>query len=481
MSEKKPPAKRSTGRIVLWVSLSLVVALLVAAGGFYLWYQSLVRSSNARVGPEVIAALGEQPTSTTLAGSPTGAMTFADPDSMNLVLLGSDTRSTTGKGGRSDTIILVHIDSKNDFLSLLSIPRDLRVKIPGRGYNKINAAYAYGGPALVIRTVQSALGVDLNHFAETDFGGFKAIADALGGVYVDVDRTYDDGKIQLRPGYQLLDGQNALRFCRTRHDRNIDFGRMQRQQRFLSAVREQAMGWNLAFKLPSLIRSTFDSVDTDLTANEILRLAWWAVKLDGSRMKMTTLITSTGTLDGISFVLATDKQIASAVNDFLTPPRAVEADAQTEPQLLLAAQKLVPEPPRAPPAGDAWRKLEAKAGFPLMAPTYLPPKCAYSYQRSYSLGSGEHARPAVRVGYRLAKKDQYLGVGATTWLKAPLASAGREVRLGGTVFTIVGTATKADHIWWIKDDVLYWVANTLMYEVSREQLLAVAISAVNVR
>ena len=71
-----------------------------------------------------------------------------------------------GQGGRSDTIILVHIDAEKDFLSMLSIPRDLRVDIPGHGLNKINAAYAFGGPALLIRTVQSAFGVDLDHYIE---------------------------------------------------------------------------------------------------------------------------------------------------------------------------------------------------------------------------------------------------------------------------------------------------------------------------
>jgi LCP family protein required for cell wall assembly len=491
LSDKKQPPRQRALRIVLWTVLGLLIALLAAAGGFYLWYHSEVGSSNARVDPDVIAALGEPVTSTaptvgassTTLDAPTPPVTTPEaPGSMNLVLLGSDTRSTNGKGGRSDSIILVHVDTQNDFLSMLSIPRDLRVKIPGHGYNKINAAYAYGGPALVIRTVQSVMGVDLDHYAETDFNGFKQITNALGGVYVDVDRTYDDGKIQLQPGYQLLDGQNALRFCRTRHDKNIDFGRMQRQQRFLTAVREQAMGWNLALKLPSLISSTFDNVDTDLSANELLQLAWWGVKLHGNRMKMASIITSTGTLNGISFVLATDKQIASAVKDFLTPPAAMPADTDDESaqQLLLAAQKLLPKTPGTLPNGGAWLKLAAKAQFPLMAPTYLPPACVYSYQRSYSIELGDRSRPAVRVGYRLGRKDQYLGLGETTWLEAPLASRGKQVQVGDVAFTIVGTSTKADHVWWVKDGVLHWTSNTLMYELSREQLLAVAISCIDV-
>ena len=277
--------KRATrwSRASLWIGISLVVVVLACAGGLYLWYQNEVSSSNARVAPEVLRALGEGIASAadaSASAAPTTTERPPDPPSgMSLVLIGSDTRASDGKGGRSDTIILVHVDPEADFLSMLSIPRDLRVNIPDRGYGKINAAYAYGGPALLIRTVQS-LGVDLDHYAEVDFSAFKEITNTLGGVYVDVDRYYDDGAIVLSPGYQLLDGQNALRFCRTRHDKNIDFGRMARQQRFLSAVREQALGWDLAFRLPSLIADVFDNVDTDLTAEEILSLAYWVVKLE---------------------------------------------------------------------------------------------------------------------------------------------------------------------------------------------------------
>ena len=459
-----------------------MVVVLACAGGLYLWYHSEVSSSNARVAPEILEALGEGIASATSASVP-DATTSTErppepPTGMNLVLIGSDTRSSDGTGGRSDTIILVHVDPKNDFLSMLSLPRDLRVNIPDRGYGKINAAYAYGGAALLIRTVQS-LGVDLDHYAEVDFNAFKEITNTLGGVYVDVDRYYDDGAIVLSPGFQLLDGQNALRFCRTRHDKNIDFGRMARQQRFLSAVREQAMGWNLAFRLPSLIADVFDNVDTDLTAEEILSLAHWVVRLDASRTKMVSLIASTGTIEGASYVLASDEQIAAAVGDFLTAPApklgyvgAVEAQ-----RLLTNAVQLAGvTAPGTVPNVEAWQALAGEAGFPLVAPSHLPPDCALSYQRSHSIEVGDEARPAVRVGYRLGNKDQYLGVGETTWLAAPIASPGVEVKNDGVVYTVVGTSAKIDHVWWVEDDVLCWVSNTLLHELTGEELLAVAIS-----
>jgi LCP family protein required for cell wall assembly len=471
-------------RVTLWTSISLLVVVLGCAGGLYLWYQSAVSSSNARVAPEVLEALGEgiaSPTGSSVPGVTTTTERPPDPPSgMNLVLIGSDTRSSDGKGGRSDTIILLHADPESDFLSMLSIPRDLRVNIPDRGYGKINAAYAYGGAALLIRTVQSALGVDLDHYAEVDFGAFKEITETLGGVYVDVDRYYDDGAIELSAGYQLLDGQNALRFCRTRHDKNIDFGRMARQQRFLSAVREQAIGWNLAFKLPSLVADVFDNVDTDLTAEEIISLAYWMVRLDGRRTKMIGLIASTGTIEGASYVLATDEQIQAAVADFLTVPAVSDGYAgAVDAQWLLGRATLLAgnAAPGAVPNIDAWQALAGEAGFPLLGPSYLPPRCAYSYRRSYLITVGDETRPAIKVGYRLGSEDQYLGVGETTWLEAPIASPGVQIENDGVVYTVVGTSTKIDHVWWIEGDVLHWVSNTLLYELPGEELLAVALSA----
>lgn len=573
--------------MTLWVLLGLVVVLLASAAGFYLWFRSEVGASNARVAPAIIEALEEEPASTTSAtwmtaglsttsvAASTTEATPEPPTGMNIVLLGSDTRSSDGKGGRSDTIILVHVDPEANFLSMLSLPRDLRVTVPEHGPQKINAAYAYGGAALLIRTVQSALRVDLDHYVKVDFNAFKEITDTLGGVYVDVDRTYDDGQIQLSPGYQLLNGQNALRFVRTRHDSSIDFGRMERQQRFLSALREQAMGWNLPLKLPSLIESLFSSVDTDLGANDILKLAYWGIRLEGSRMKLASIVAPTGTIDGASYVLASDEQIASAVESFLAAPGAAQTDGSPEEQAVpgnaflssvklegisvdvvnstgrtgqaafaavwlsrqgatvggireaegptsvntevtypagqsdtahLVAQSLGIYGTRQDSAvsrvtvtlgqtygisgqqlgaagagpvlnGDPWQTLAGEVSFPLVAPCYLPARCQYSYQRSYSIQVSDETRPAVRVGYGFGGGDQYLGFSETTWLDAPIASPGEEVKGDGVVFTVIGTSIKTDHVWWVKDDVLHWVSNTLLYELTREQLLAVAISA----
>ena len=317
---------RSLGRssVCSWSSLAV-------AGGYYLWFRSQVKEANERVEPEVIDVLTEKPSSTIVT-----VPVPESPSAMNLLVLGSDRRpDEEDEAARSDTIILVHVDPDNDYLSMLSLPRDLRVDVPGYGLNKLNYAFHVGGPALTIQTIEQLTGVDINHYLEVSFEAFRDITDSLGGVYVDVDqRYYNDNPnfelIKLSPGYQLLHGADALDFVRYRHDLNLDFGRMERQQAFLSAMREQAMGWDLPFKLPGLVSSLFDNVATDLDANEVIKLAYWTVKLDGNRMRRVALTGSAEEVGGVAYVLAEDSAIADAVGSFLTLPGTERLDEQAE-------------------------------------------------------------------------------------------------------------------------------------------------------
>jgi LCP family protein required for cell wall assembly len=304
------------------------VALLAAAGGFYLWFRAQVSEANQRVPEEVMVALTGEPSST-LASAGATVEAPESPSAMNLLVLGSDRRpEEAGENGRSDTIILVHIDPDNDYLSVLSLPRDLRVEVPGHGMEKINAAYSFGGAALSIKTVEQVTGVDIDHYVEVDFEAFKDMTDALGGVYVDVDQRYysqdpDFEMIDLQPGYQLMGGADALDYVRFRHDKNMDFGRMEKQQRFLSELREQAMGWNLALKLPGLVRALFSNIATDLGANDFIKLAWWLIGMDGSRIRQLTLVGDTDTIAGASYVLLDEEALAKAVRELLTLPGGV--------------------------------------------------------------------------------------------------------------------------------------------------------------
>ena len=274
-ARRKPKWKR----IILWSLVGLVVLVLAVGGGSYLWLNHVISNSHTK-DKNIIGALSSGPSTTLIPTPKTG---------MNILVLGSDIRPTLQAEGRSDTIMLVHADPTQNFLSLLSIPRDLYVDIPGHGKAKINAAYADGGGALTIQTVKNLTGIDVNQYMEIDFNAFKDITNTIGGVYIDVDQRYynDDPTwelIKLSPGYQLLNGNEALDYVRFRHDLNLDFGRMERQQRFLDALREQAIGWNLPLKLPEYITALFKNVRTTLGTKDVISLAAWGVKLNGDRI-----------------------------------------------------------------------------------------------------------------------------------------------------------------------------------------------------
>ena len=143
----------------------------------------------------------------------------------------------------------------------------------------------------------------------------------------------------------MLNGADALDYVRFRHDTNMDFGRMERQQRFMTAVREQAMGWDLPFKLPGLISALFSNVTTDLDANDILKLATWGIRLNGDNIRQITLTGSTPTINGVSYVVVSD-QAARARGQTVAERSAPDQDHQR-------ACVLLPRPP--PPKPRACR------------------------------------------------------------------------------------------------------------------------------
>ncbi|MBE3075199.1 MAG: LCP family protein [Actinobacteria bacterium] len=175
------------------------------------------------------------------------------------VLVGSDSREgltraqqkqlSTGstkvaQGKRTDSIIVVHVPSGDGKPALISLPRDSYVPIPGHGHNKINAAYALGGPRLLVQTIEQVTGVRIDGYVEIGFGGFASVVDSLDGVDICVKRKMNDPKagINLKPGCQTLDGPNALGYVRARYSDPLgDLGRAQRQRQFLGAIMHKAV------------------------------------------------------------------------------------------------------------------------------------------------------------------------------------------------------------------------------------------------
>ncbi|GAA4398182.1 hypothetical protein GCM10023168_03950 [Fodinibacter luteus] len=187
--------------------------------------------------------------------TPTGERP-ADADGSTYLLVGSDSREgltaeereALGIGGnasgkRTDSIILVHVPSGSGKPVLVSVPRDSYLPIPGEGRDKVNAAFAIGGPRLLAATLEQATGLPIDGYVEIGLGGFAGVVDSLGGVEVCVKRDIQDDKagIDLTKGCQVLDGRNALGYVRARYsDPKGDLGRAERQRQFLGAVMKQA-------------------------------------------------------------------------------------------------------------------------------------------------------------------------------------------------------------------------------------------------
>ncbi len=460
-----------------------MVALAAVAGGYYWWFASQVNVMTT--------------TSQTVTTQPG----IEPPDSMDILVLGCDKHpDNSGEESRSDTVMLVHIDREQDYLSILSLPRDLYVDIPGHGMNKLNAAYSIGGWELTEATVERVTGMNIEKAVEIDFKAFSDLTDALGGVYVDIDRRYynDDPSrgfefIKISPGYQLLDGVNALDYVRFRHDNEADFGRMLRQQRFLNALRAQALGWNLVSEGDDVVSALMKNIWTTLSANDILRMAWWGVRLDGSQIRQVSLIGDITNRDGMSVVVATDEAIEEAVDKVLAPPSNGDSSTTASGAPGSSTATTSADLDRSDFTTDLdaiensnlWKMYAGAAGFQLMAPGYLPNGYRYVDRNPAEPGTydildshGGVKGAAVKMVYRLErdgeKTDQYLGIMETTWLGAPAASEGTTKQYNGTTYTIVGTTQRTDHVWWVNNGVLYWVSNTLSYYLSAKELLKVA-------
>lgn len=227
---------------------------------------------------------------------------------INILALGVDAREGENKA-RTDTMMLCSVDTEKNLMSVLSIPRDTRVYIPGHGYEKINSATLYGGPDLAMKTVSDLLGIKINKYVLTDFQGFEDIVDSLGGVTMDIKQRmyhYDpqDGgiyTIDLRPGEQRLDGKKALQYVRYRGYALGDIDRTEHQQKFMAALSREVLQPSTVVKLPSLAISIYKAVDTNLSLSEMTRLAQSARKLTNANIVSQTLPGKFLNLDGGSY------------------------------------------------------------------------------------------------------------------------------------------------------------------------------------
>ncbi len=227
----------------------------------------------------------------------------------NIVVLGVDERPSENDVGRSDTLFVVMFDKDSKSISLLSIPRDTRVRIPGHGWDKINHAYAYGGRELTQKTVEELLGIRIDNYVMVDFKGFKGLVDAIGGIDINVEKDmyyYDDWdgfKVDLKKGPQHLDGETAIQYVRYR-DEEGDIGRIKRQQHFMMAVYDKITSADMLLHVPGLAKQLSSMIKTNLPVSDMMDIGkalHSMVKEKG--LAMATVPGTPQYIDGISYWL----------------------------------------------------------------------------------------------------------------------------------------------------------------------------------
>lgn len=262
-SQTRSAKRRKKYRKILGGIISVLLFLMaVTVGGFY---YLLHADFEPRAAEEQEPAIEEY--------------MVAPINKVNIMVLGVDRRNEDI--GRSDTLFIVTADPDTKQLSMLSVPRDTRVLIPGYGYDKINHAYSLGGHKLTEKSVERLLNMPIDHYVLIDFKAFYKIIDALGGVDIYVDkRMYyedpwdDDGGlvIDIQPGLQHMDGETAIQYVRYR-DGEGDIGRVARQQKFLKAVMDRVASPSILTRIPTLIYEISSAVETDLSMSQMFSLA----------------------------------------------------------------------------------------------------------------------------------------------------------------------------------------------------------------
>ena len=429
-----------------------------------------------------------------------------------ILILGSDKRNQeiSGKFGLSDTTMLLRLDPDRNAIALLSLPRDLKVDIPGYGTDKLNAAYSLGGPKLTLQTVKQLTGVDVNHLVNVDFTGFARAVNAIGCVYVDVDHRYyhknspyapavdDYAEINLQPGYQALCGFDALAFVRYRHTDN-DIVRAARQQAFLREARAKVPPEKLFEDRSKLVKIFTHYTSSDInSAEQMLQVLRLFFDLRGAQIKE---IHFNGTL-GPSYVTATPDEIHTAVNQFLgiesTPG---PAGSSAKPNKAVAPEQ-APDATKPKPASNKHSGSSAsttlthtsygkqlavgirqrKEKVPVFYPTLLETGSDYAQKpRVYKInGKGDQSPPHdERAGYKwvfsLPTIGDYYGFEGTRWKDPPiLDNPSDEKTIGGRDYKLFYDGDRLRMVAWQTDQGSFWVSNSFIETVPNEDMLKIA-------
>jgi len=295
----------------------LILLAILGAGG-WLGAKSY-QTGSVLAEPEPTTAATPAPAPETPATPPAPLNPFRH-NPLYVLLVGTDVDVSAG---RTDTMIVLAADFDRQAVALLSVPRDTRMYIGGRGIEKINAAYPIGGTSLCSQAVANLVCKPVHHFLHCDLKAFEEAVDAIGGVTVDVEKrmAYRDRaqglRIDLQPGPQRLDGEHAMQYVRFRKDKLGDLGRIQRQQTFLKAVAKELCRPENVTRLPAVVQAIKRNLDTTMSVAQILYLANLIAKVGPDRL-VTGQVPGEGQyIDGISYFVPTN-DASLAMDDLLS-------------------------------------------------------------------------------------------------------------------------------------------------------------------
>jgi LCP family protein required for cell wall assembly len=424
-----------------------------------------------------------------------------------LLLLGSDRRYADLKKNnpllkknmpaRSDTMMLVRIDPDKGATAILSIPRDLHVKIPGIGVDKINRAYEEGGEDLTLRTVKKLLGIKINHAINVNFSGFREVVNAIGCVYADIDRRYyhsnaglpaaqQYAEIDVPAGYQRLCGQRALDYVRFRHGDN-DFVRAARQQDFLRAAKDQVSTSSLFKQRRKLVKIFVDSTDTDAdltTSSGIRKLLFLGLFSAGNPVQKIPLPAQEAGDETNAYVVATDAALRRAARLFMDaggPARNAARKKRSTGRKATVPTANLANVRRA----GARQAATIASGGRLPFPVYFPAKATQQARPAV-----EDARPKPYTlrdradrrhrAYRLVMVEssvdgQYYGVQGTDWRKPPLLANPTSTRVvQGRRLELFRDGNRLRFVAWRTPRAAYWVSNSLSLALSNAEMIGIA-------
>ena len=490
-----------------------------------IWPGVLAVASIAPVVIVVLLVLGvhHRPSSRPGRGGSSELRLPSSGSAQTLLLIGSDHRAGEPyRFANTDAMLLLRLDPSASTINVLSVPRDLLVRIPGSGNGKLNSAYGVGGPSVLLRILGTQVfpGLKVNHIIDFNFQGFADLVDALGCVYGDIDHRYinvndtgagaaqtDYSSIDLQPGYQELCGAQALQLVRFRHT-DSDLVRETRQQDFLRWVSESVSLPTLFSTRDRLFKILGRYAQTDVglhSTDGVIQLFNLIVDSAGHPINQIPFPAQLRPCDASATCALTASRAseAAAYAQFLStgtvtasPSARSAPSSASHPRAAVHAGSIRVVP--AASAGEAQATALGSPGLPVYYPTVIAGGSGYcstasgncraapnpasryanAYPRAYEISAAGHRHPSYRMTLVLnSALGEYYGVQGTTWSDPPILRHPVRVEVvNGRRLSEYGSGAQLSIVAFTTPSGTYWVSNTLTDSIPSAALVAIAAS-----